>query len=103
MAKSKILVDKTEIVLNVIGISTQKNVTTINLIFNEIQSITFEPFQERKLFKSVPSERIIIKTSKNPEPLVYTKLKNKEHFETYKTDLEKFAIKNKVSFVDETK
>ncbi|NMA94560.1 MAG: hypothetical protein GX974_00795 [Clostridiales bacterium] len=98
MANKRILCDKTELVLTVVG---KKRVSIVNLTYEQIVSIRFEPFKEFRFFRKVPSERISITTSKLGSPIVYTKYKEKKYFEEYKKELRKFAEDNRVTFYDD--
>ena len=99
MANRHILCDKTELVLTIIG---KKRVNILNVPYNQITSISFEPCKEFRFFRMVPSERIIIRTSKRPEPIVYTKYKEKKFFDEYKQELAEFAKNNRITFYDNT-
>ena len=98
MANRRILCDKTELVLTIVG----KRVNILNLPYNQITSISIEPCKEFRFFRMVPSERIVIRTSKRPEPIVYTKYKEKKFFDEYKRELTEFAKNNRITFYDST-
>jgi len=72
----------------------------LNLKYNQISRIQFDPCREFRIFRFVPSEKISIYTPKRGEPLIYTKLKEKAFFEQYKQELAKFAKDNRVTFTD---
>ncbi len=97
MAQRHIFCDKTEIVCMVMG---KKKMQTFNLPFDSITRIQFDAYEERKLFKKVPSEKITILSGKRAEPIIYTKLKEKQFFEDYKKELEKFAQDNRITFTN---
>jgi hypothetical protein len=99
MANKRILCDKTELVLTIVG---KKKVDTINLTYNQITSITIEDCKEFRFFRTVPSERILIRTSKRPEPITYTKCKEKKFFDEYKQELTEFAKNNRITFYNNT-
>lgn len=57
MAKADILFDKTEFVLRM----ADKQAMTMNIRADQITTITIQPTMQKKLFKKVPSEVILIK------------------------------------------
>lgn len=57
MAKADILFDKTEFVLRM----ADKQAMTMNVRADQITTITIQPTMQKKLFKKVPSEVILIK------------------------------------------
>lgn len=95
MAGRHIICDKTEIILNY---QDNKKYKVINLTYDQITRISFEPCTEFKLFRRVPSEKITIVTKKVENPIVYTKLKHQNLFEAYKEELAKFAKDNRITF-----
>lgn len=99
MAKDRLIVDKTEIIATVLMGNQWRNVP---ITADKIRRIQYDKFNERKIFKEVPSEMIKIETSAGP-PVTFTKLKEKEYFDQYKERLAKFAKDNKLTFVDNTK
>lgn len=100
MAQKRVLCDKTEMVLMVVG---KKKVEAVNLRADQITNIRFEECKELKFFWLVPSERIVITSSKRGEPIVYTKMREKRYFEEYKKDMEKFAVENRITFYNNLK
>ena len=98
MKKKYISCDKTEIVLVLKG----KKATIVHLTYEDIKRIEISPFEEKTLFKKVPSEKIEIFTPKNLEPYVFTKLKYPDHFDEYKSDLKKFSDGHHLTFHDQT-
>ena len=58
MPKADILFDKTEFVLRM----ADKQAMTMNIRADQITTITFQPTMQKKLFKKVPSEVMLIKT-----------------------------------------
>jgi hypothetical protein len=102
MAEKRVLCDKTEVVLK-FNDSTDKNKIKIaNLAYDQITSITIEDFYEFRLFRKVPSERILVRTNRLQAPIIYTKKKDKQFFDEYKQDLAKFAKDNRITFYDNT-
>lgn len=97
MAKKRILCDKTELVLT---ITDRKRISIANLSYEQIVSIRFEPYTEFRFFRRVPSERIVISTSKLELPITYTRYREKEYFDEYKKELRKFAQDNRITFYD---
>ncbi len=57
MAKADILFDKTEFVLRM----ADKQAMTMNIRADQITTITFQPTMQKKLFKNIPSEVMLIK------------------------------------------
>lgn len=57
MAKADILFDKTEFVLRM----ADKQAMTMNIRADQITTITFQPTMQKKLFKKIPSEVMLIK------------------------------------------
>ncbi|MBE7041994.1 MAG: hypothetical protein E7399_00665 [Ruminococcaceae bacterium] len=105
MAKKKIEFDSTEVVLatvfkNDLGKETPK---ILNLPYDQFLKISFEPCEERKLFKNIPSEKIVLKLKKYAQPVEYTMMKNKEFYQEYKEGFRKFAQDNRIDLIDETK
>lgn len=62
MAKADIMFDKTEIVLRV----AEKKPVILNIRAEQITTVTFRPMVCKKLFKSVPSEVMLIKFRGGP-------------------------------------
>jgi hypothetical protein len=99
--KRKLICDKTEILgvayhkAEVRGMP-KKKLTRFSLIYDQIKSICVEECVERKLFKKIPSERILIYDRKDPDPYEIRKLEDKEFFEEYKKELKEFAERNRV-------
>jgi hypothetical protein len=57
MAKADILFDKTEFVLRM----ADKQAMTMDIKAEQVTTITFQPTMQKKLFKKVPSEVMILK------------------------------------------
>ena len=104
MAKREIVFDTTEIVavVPVKGEFMKAAPQIMHITYDQFTKITFEPCTEKKLFKSVPSEQIVLRIKKRMDPIVYTKMKHKEYFEEYKESFRTFAQKNRIDLVDET-
>jgi hypothetical protein len=101
MAKSRIVCDKTELVVTA---TINNQMQNLNIPAEKIRRIQFDKCQEKiSLFKKGDSEKITIETTSIAEPITFYKMKEKEHFESYKEQLEKFAKENRISFVDNTK
>lgn len=99
-AKPHILFDKTELVLVII---TNNGAMTRNVTYDQIMSITIDSIKVKKLFKEAITDQIAIKLKVDPEnPITYSRLAEKDHFDSYKTELATFAKRNKLSFVDNT-
>lgn len=101
MAARRIFVDKTELVLMVPG---KSSVTRRTLEAKEIVRIQYDKCTET-VFGIIPraSESITFVSGKWLYPLVYKKFANKNFFDAYKRELEKFANDNHVTFTDNTK
>lgn len=97
MALRHIFCDKTELVLMV---ETKKKVQPLNVTYDQIIRIQFEPCKEFRFFRFVPSEKIQIMTRKREQPVEYTMYKEKQYFGEYKKELEKFARENKITFIN---
>jgi len=101
MAKNHLLCDKTEIIVTVLMGNQWRN---INITADKIKRIQFDKCKEKvSLFKMGDSERISIETSFSPMPIMIFKQKEKQFFDSYKEQLEKFAKNNRLTFVDNTK
>lgn len=105
MKKPRIMFDKTEIVASaiIVGEMNKKKQKLLNLTPDSFSKISIVPCKERKLFKMVDSEKIVLNLRSYANPVEYTKKDNAEYFESYKQNFEKFAKDNGVSFFDETK
>lgn len=98
MARKHIFCEKTELVLIIL---MGNGAFSMNLTYDQIVRIQFEPCTERKfLFFKSPSEKIVFVTRKNERPVEFLKSKEKEFFEEYKVELEKFAKNNRISFTN---
>lgn len=98
MAPRRIFPDKTELVFMV---PTKNKVVRKNLTAKEIVRIQFDKCKEN-ILGIIPkdSESITIVSGKLATPLVYKKLENKKFFESYKSELEKFAKDNNITFTN---
>lgn len=97
MAKKHILFDKTELVLMFFA---GKNFKSLNVGYADIRRIQYDSIMERKFLFRTASEKITIITSKQPEPIVYTMLKEKAFWDEYKEKLAKFAGDNMITFIN---
>jgi hypothetical protein len=93
--KRRIFVDKSELVLTVIG---KKKAQVLNVPYDSVKSIRFEPDKAFKLYKFVPSERIVIEVSSRLDPVIYRKANEKKFFDTYKKELEEFVKRHHITF-----
>ncbi len=101
MAKNHLICDKTEIIATVLMGNQYRNV---NLTADKIRRIQFDKYEAKAfLRKPTESEKITIESSGAPVPIIFEKSKEKEFFDGYKTQLEKFAKDNHLTFVDNTK
>jgi len=109
MAKSKIVFDTTEVVAEVeiilgdVGEPKKKKIEIMHIIYDQFVKISFEKCTERKWFKKVDSEKILLKLKSRREPVEFTKMKNKDFWEEYKEGFRVFAEKNRIELIDETK
>ncbi len=92
----KLTCDKTEI--NAVYSDKKGNFSRISLTYDKVVSISFDRCEERRLFKSVPSEKITLRVRGMLEPIEYYKLKEGANFESYKRDFERFAHDNRITF-----
>ncbi len=81
----------------------KKRTLRSNFPYRKIQSVTIEPCKERMLFKSVPSQRIVIKAVGVIGPIFYYQSKEQEFFEDYKNGFRKFCRENRVPLYDKVK
>ncbi len=110
MAKADILFDKTEFVLRM----ADKQAMTMDVRADQITTITFQPTMEKKLFKKVESEVMIIKMKagggpgpgggNEGMPILKSALENKEKgsWDRAKTQMLKFAKDNNLTVHEET-
>ena len=105
MNKPKIMFDKTEIVANatVIGEMNKKSQRLLRLSAESFSQILFIPCTERKFFRKIDSEKIVLSLRNLARPVEYTKKDNAVFFESYKESFAKFAKDNGVLLIDETK
>ena len=101
--KANILFDKTEIIVQI----SAKQAMSMNILAQDIMSISLHPFKEKKLFKTVESEILVIKPKKFPMPMTISKLmidsnKKATPWPTIKERMEKFAKDNKISWYVES-
>lgn len=116
MAKADILFDKTEFVLRM----ADKQAMTMNVRADQITTITFQPTMQKKLFKRVPSEVMLIKMKggaggpgggpggpgggpSDGLPITKEALENKEKgsWEKAKKQMLKFAKDNSITLHEE--
>jgi len=98
MADSRrIYTDRTELMLMYLDGNQYK---AANLNRDQIVRIQLDEFKERRFIIKVPSERIQIVAKNMSKPIVYTKLREKKHFDEYKSILEKYAKENRVTFIN---
>ena len=85
MKKTRILFDKTEVMMAYDDTSTpmKKKLSTANLTYDRIQSITIEPYTAKSLFSSKDSQRIVIRAAGRMHPIVYFQHVEKDHFQGY--------------------
>ena len=97
MANPRILFDKTEVVLIIIG---KKKAQQMNLTYNNFISVSFEPCKEVKFIFPVKSQRIVLRTNKSGTPIIYTRGKEKAFFDSYLEGWRKFCKDNRITLYD---
>lgn len=113
MAKADILFDKTEFVLRM----ADKQAMTMDIRADQITTITIQPTKQKKLFKTVDSEVILIKMKggagggpggpgggpSDGMPITKESLENKEKgsWEKAKAQMIKFAKDNNITLHEE--
>lgn len=110
MAKADILFDKTEFVLRM----ADKQAMTMDIRADQITTITIQPTRQKKLFKTVDSEVILIKMKggaggpgpggpSDGMPITKESLENKEKgsWEKAKAQMIKFAKDNNITLHEE--
>ena len=106
MAKRIISFDTTEVVAMVAikkdGEVRKPKPRIMSMTYDMFSKISFVKCTERKLFKTVPSEKIEIRLKSFHTPIEFTKMKNEEFYEEYKEGFRVFAQKNRIALVDET-
>ena len=101
MARNHLICDKTEIIVTVLAGNQWRN---ISFTADKIKRIQFDKCKEKTfLFFTTDSEKISIESSNSPQPTVIYKNREKQFFDTYKTQLQKFAHDNHITFADYTK
>ena len=100
MAQRRIYLDKTE---GVFHVPTKNNIAKFNLVARDIIRIQFDKKSTLILgFIKSETETITIVSGKLKSPIVYKKNQNKQYFDEYKCELEKFAKDNNITFTDNT-
>ena len=103
MAKADILFDKTEFVLRM----ADKEAMTMDIRADQITTITIQPTKQKKLFKTVESEVMIIKMKGGPGgdgmPITKEALESKEKgsWAKAKAQMIKFAKDNNITLHEE--
>lgn len=101
-SKKRLVCDKTEMVgVAYLTSETKKGMSKrkllrFSLIYDEIKYIKLEKYEEKKLFKKIPSERILIFERKSPEPYEITRINESEYFDEYIKDIKEFAERNRI-------
>jgi len=103
MAKAKRMIafDKTEIVL---GITGGRQLQVLNLTYDKIVSIKFDKaVMKQPFFRSKETDAIVITVRGREAPVMYYREKEKQLFDEYMADMEKFAVNNRVTFYNNLK
>ena len=93
--KRSLMCDKTEIL---VVDSSGRNVRTHNLTYDQITTIQFDKCTAKKLFKTIPSEKIAISVRGLESPVLLLKHQEGPLFEEYKEQLEAFAKAHRITF-----
>ena len=105
MKKPLIMFDKTEVIAyaTIVGEMKKKSQKLLNITPDRITRISFVSCKERKLFKIVDSEKIVLTLRGYANPVEYTKKDHSHYYNDYKASFEKFAKDNGIVLLDETK
>ena len=103
MSKRKIAFDETEVVMAVMLKQEfgKEKAKILNVTYDQFLKISIIPIEERKFFRIVPSEKIVIKLKKYAQEFEFTKMQNKEFYEEYKISFIDFAKKNRIDLIEE--
>jgi|GEM_PF-791070 len=100
MAKPHLLVDKTEIIVSILMGNNWRN---IPITADKVKRIAITPFKVKKMFGKKDSEAILIEVSSAPFPVMLVREKEKEHFDSYVEQLEKWAKNNHITWTNVVK
>ena len=98
MAKQHLYYDKTELT---IAVRMGNNYSAFHVPAEKIQRINYIPFKTKKLFKTIETEAISFDTVGFP-PLMLVQSEEKDFYDGYKRDIEKFAKENHIKINDYT-
>ncbi len=109
MAKADILFDKTEFVLRM----ADKQAMTMNVRADQVTTITFRPTMQKKMFKKVPSEVMLLKLkggaggpggAADGVPVTKEAMENKEKgsWDKMKEQMLRFAKSNNITVHEES-
>ena len=98
MAKQHLYYDKTELT---IAVRMGNNYSAFHVPAEKIQRINYIPVKTKKLFKTIETEAISFDTVGFP-PLMLVKAQEKDFYDGYKRDVEKFAKENRIKINDYT-
>jgi len=93
-AKRDLMFDKTEIIVVDRGGGRPQ---VLNLTYDKIISIQFDKATARKLFSSIPTEKISITIRGRENPTVLFKHTQADFWEEYKAGIEKFTKDNRIT------
>ena len=97
MARPRIMCDKTELVLIDV---TSRSASVHNLQFDEVTRIQFGTRRELSWFRLVETDSIEIHSRKRIEPFIFSRRRNRQLFDQYRTDLRRFAERNSVTLAE---
>lgn len=102
MKKQRVIFDKTEVIMvyDVLTNPFKKGISKKALTYDKIQSISIEKCNVKRLFKTVDSERILIRAAGMTESIIYFKSVEKDYFDEYKAGFRKFAKANRITLYD---
>ena len=99
-ARPMMYFDKTELVMNA---WTGKGYASFTMTNDQILRISFERYERTRFkFFKYPDERLVIHTTKFPNPLMLTKKDNAEVYDGHKEELLEYAKKYRIRVDDLT-
>ena len=98
MKKPRIMFDKTEVVAyaTIVNDLNKKSRKLLNLTYDKFTKISVVKCTEKKLFRMLDSEKIVLNITGFARPIEFTKKDNEQFFDGYKASFKKFASVRKV-------